>query len=106
LQHTSGKTNETLRTKSCKIRVQPLQHPDLLLQCPHETFANIPLKHLKHMLATCDVNTMSPCYLDEWTLVVVELEAGTAHWRNNGAALFVATPAPLVARLQLSNAIR
>jgi hypothetical protein len=37
---------------------------------------NIPLKHLKHMLATCDFSTMSPCYLDEWTLVVVELEAG------------------------------
>ena len=36
----SEKTDEALGTDVCNIRVQPLQHmqhPDLLLQHPHET---------------------------------------------------------------------
>jgi hypothetical protein len=40
---------------------------------------NTPLKHLKHLkhtLATCAFNAISPCYLDEWRLIVAELDAG------------------------------
>ena len=43
-----------------------MQHPDLLLQHP---------QCLKHTLATCAFNIMSPCCSDEWTLVVAELDA-------------------------------
>jgi hypothetical protein len=55
LQHTSEKTDETLRTGACNTRVQPLQHvqhPNILLQHPYETNCNIPLKHLKHLKQT------------------------------------------------------
>jgi hypothetical protein len=41
LQHTSEKTNKTLGTCACNIRVQPLQH------------MQHPPKHLKHRLTTC-----------------------------------------------------
>jgi hypothetical protein len=34
------------------------------------------LKYLKHKLATYTFSAMSPCYLDEWRLVVAELDAG------------------------------
>jgi hypothetical protein len=40
VQHTSKKTNETLGTEACNIRVQSLQHmqhPDLLFQHQYET---------------------------------------------------------------------
>jgi hypothetical protein len=39
LQYVYGKINETLRTEACNILVQQLQHPDLLLQHPHEILA-------------------------------------------------------------------
>jgi hypothetical protein len=40
LQHMCKKTDETLGIDACNISVQPLQymqHPNLLLQHPHET---------------------------------------------------------------------
>jgi hypothetical protein len=54
---------------------------------------NIPLihlKHLKHTLATCTFTAMLPCYLNEWRLVVVELDVGVevtvaAHGARGGA---------------------
>jgi hypothetical protein len=49
-------------------------------------FYNIDVKHLQHTyeisethkktLATCAFSAMSPCYLNEWRLVVVELDGG------------------------------
>jgi hypothetical protein len=63
-----GKTDETLRTVACNIRVQPLQHmqhPDLLLQHPYErlatylrtskTLRNIRLQHTFFTLLSYDV---------------------------------------------------
>jgi len=40
---------------------------------------NIPLKHPKHLkytLATCAFSAISPCCLDEWRLIVAELDVG------------------------------
>jgi hypothetical protein len=33
-------------------------------------------KTLKHMFATCAFSVMSPCFLNEWRLIVVELDTG------------------------------
>jgi hypothetical protein len=41
---------------------------------------NTPLKHLKHTHATCAFIVMSPCCLDEWRLVVVELDVNSGAW--------------------------
>ena len=41
-KHISEKTDETFRTDSCNMRVQPLQHmqhPDLVLKHTYETLA-------------------------------------------------------------------
>jgi hypothetical protein len=46
---------------------------------------NTPLKHLKHTLESCTFSTMSPCYLDEWTLVVAEIDVGTVVGATHGA---------------------
>jgi hypothetical protein len=74
-------TYETLGTDAYNIPLKYLQHvlhPNLLLQPPDETS-----EHLKHTLATCAFSTMSPCCSDEWTLVIVELDAGTeGRWRR------------------------
>jgi hypothetical protein len=40
------------------------------------------LKHLKHMLAICAFSAMSPCCLDEWRLVVAELDTGAEPWTS------------------------
>jgi hypothetical protein len=44
------------------------------------------MKHLKHTLATCTESTMPPCCLDEWRLVVSELntrgEVGGSAWSS------------------------
>jgi hypothetical protein len=50
-------------------------------------FCNIKMKHLKHLkhtFATWAFNAMSSCYLDEWRLVVVELDGGT--WSSSCAS--------------------
>jgi hypothetical protein len=46
------KTDETLATDICNIRVpslQHIQHPDPLLQHPYETLETYPTKYLKHL---------------------------------------------------------
>jgi hypothetical protein len=43
------------------------------------------LKHIKNTLATCAFSAMSPCYLNEWRLVVAELDAGIRSSRRRGA---------------------
>jgi hypothetical protein len=47
------KIDETLGMDACNIHVELLQHPNLLLQHPHEHMHLKQLKHLKHELATC-----------------------------------------------------
>jgi hypothetical protein len=46
---------------------------------------HIPLKYLKHTLATCTFNTTSLCCLGEWRLIDVKLntdaELDAAEWR-------------------------
>jgi hypothetical protein len=56
--------------------------------CNIDITYNISLKHLKHlkyMLAIYVFSVMSPCCLDEWRLVIVELDAG-AEPRRSAAA--------------------
>ena len=81
MQHTSEKTTETLGTKACNIRVQPLQHmqhPDLL--------CNIYMKHLQHTAESsktletgiCNMHFQAQYLLVAWTkwrLVDAELDA-------------------------------
>jgi hypothetical protein len=57
----------------------------IFLQHPHETL-EIYLWNIwniwKHMLTTCAFSIMSPYCLDEWTLVVAELDAGGGVWSS------------------------
>jgi len=55
--------------------------PNLLLQHPDEHICNIQMKHLKHLkhirLQHALFSTMSPWNLEEWKLIITELNAGT-----------------------------
>jgi hypothetical protein len=56
LQHTSKKTDETLKTGACNIREQPLQQVKYPIY-----FCNIRMKNLQHTSETFETQTIATC---------------------------------------------
>ena len=64
------KTNETLRTGACNIRVQPLQH----VQHP-DYFCNIRMKHLQHTSKTFETSACNMQFQRKHLLAAWRVEA-------------------------------